>query len=409
MVRLCVIGFGGYGRTLAELILRNSEKLNCRLVAAAERFMSRCPKTVEYLSAHDVALYDDATKMLDDLRGRCEGVYIGTGIASHEPLTIAAAQRGYHIHLEKPPAATVQEVDEMLAVVEKHRRICVVGFQAVHSNEIRFIKDGLASGKLGRIQTITCRTGWPRGDSYYSRTDWAGKLRAADRWVLDGPATNALAHQITNLLLLASPHPYRLARCASVRAELYAAAAAEAHDTAAIEMRTDAGLSVHFLATLSPKTQHGPILQVVAERGRAVYNYGGPTEITYADGTSESCPFDPTHGRENMLAEFVKAVHTGDGSHLRCDLSNARQMTLATDGAHESSGRIHRIPPAFCRTENPGTKDQTTVLEGIDELMRAAADRACLFSDLPDAPKWTVATEPFDLAGYARFPQRFRC
>jgi len=409
MIPVAVVGVGGYGGGLIEQLSRVGESCGCQLVAAADANLPALPEQAEALRRRGVGLYQDAVEMLRGLRGRCQGVYIASSIPTHTELTVEAARCGYHVNLEKPPAATVQEVDEMLAVVEKHRRICVVGFQAVHSNEIRFIKDGLASGKLGRIQTITCRTGWPRGDSYYSRTDWAGKLRAADRWVLDGPATNALAHQITNLLLLASPHPYHLARCASVRAELYAAAAAEAHDTAAIEMRTDAGLSVHFLATLSPKTQHGPILQVVAERGRAVYNYGGPTEITYADGTSESCPFDPPHGRENMLAEFVKAVHTGDGSHLRCDLSNARQMTLATDGAHESSGRIHRIPPAFCRTENPGTKDQTTVLEGIDELMRAAADRACLFSDLPDAPKWTVATEPFDLAGYARFPQRFRC
>jgi predicted dehydrogenase len=409
MVGLCLIGFGGYGRTLAELILRNSEKLNCRLVAAAEKLMSQCPKTVERLSGSSVVLYDDAIKMLDDLRGRCDGVYIATGIASHEALAIAAAQRGYHVHVEKPPAATVQEVDRMLEAMEKHQRLCVVGFQAVHSDDVRFLKDRLVSGKLGRVRNITCRTGWPRAVSYLSRNDWAGKLRADDKWVLDGPAMNALAHQITNMLLLASEHPYKLARPTSVRAELYVANPVEAHDTAAVEIRTDAGPTLHFLATLCPQTQYGPIIEANAERGQAVYNYGVETRIAYTDGTEESCPPDKTFGRDKMLAEFVEAIRTGDGSQLRCDLAAGRLMTLAADGAHESSGRIHRIPESFCRLKNPGAKDQTTLIEGIDELMRSASARACLFSDLPDAPRWAVATKPFDLAAYTGFPQQFCC
>jgi len=408
MVRLCVIGFGGYGKTLAELILRNCEKLNCRLVAAAEKLISECMDTAKHLSDNGVALYDDAIKMLDEIQGKCDAVYIGTGISSHEPLTIAAVQRGFHVHVEKPPAATVQEVDRMLEAVTKHRRLCVVGFQAVHSDDIRFIKDRLLSGKLGEIQAITCRTGWPRAAYYYGRNNWAGKLRLGDRWVLDGPATNALAHQITNLLLLASAHPYRLARPVAVRAELYATGSMEAHHTAAIEIRTDAGPTVHFLATLCPESQYGPILEVVARKARVVHNYESGTEITYADETHETCPLDRTHGRYNMLAEFVEAIRTGDGTHLRCDLANARMMTLAVNAAHESSGKIHRIPDSFCRLKKPGTKDQLVVIDGIDDLMRRSAENACLFSDSPDAPTWTVATKPFDPAGYAEFPQRFQ-
>ena len=409
MVRLCVVGFRGYGSVLADVILRNREKLNCRLVAAAEMLMSECTEFAKRLSDNGVALYDDAIKMFDEMQGKCDAVYIGSGISSHEPLTIAAVQRGFHVHVEKPPAATVQEVDRMLEAVTKHRRLCVVGFQAVHSDNIRFIKDRLLSGKLGQIQAITCRTGWPRGASYYSRNNWAGKLLLGDRWVLDGPATNALAHQITNLLLLASEHPYRLARPVAVRAELYATGSVEAHDTAAIEIRTDAGPTVHFLATLCPESKYGPVLEVIARKGKAVYNYGGATEITYADGTSQTCPSDPTHGQDNMLAEFVDAIRTDDATNLRCDLANARMMTLAVNAAHESSGRIHRIPDSFCHLKKHVTKDQFVVIDGIDYLMARSVENACLLSDSPGAPAWTVATKPFDLAGYAGFPQQFQC
>jgi hypothetical protein len=84
-------------------------------------------------------------------------------------------------------------------------------------------------------------------------------------------------------------------------------------------------------------------------------------------------------------------------------------MALALDGAHESSGRVHRIDGSAAQTVDAGTDDERTVVEGMDDLLIRAAEGRCLLSDLDAAPTWTAATEPYDLTNYEGFPQQFTC
>jgi len=407
MIRLALVGFGGYGGGLIEVIQRVADRAGCRLVAAADARLSALPEEAKKLAEAGVELFDDALRMFDALRGRCEAVYVATSIGTHAPLTIAAAQAGYHVHCEKPPAATVQEIDAMLAALRAAGRFCLVGFQALHAADIRLVKDRVVSGRLGRVRSLACRAAWPRNRSYYTRNDWAGKLRSGEVWVLDGPATNALAHQITNMLFLASPTPNRLATPTSVRAELYAAGPVESHDTAAIEIRTAEGPAAYFLASHCSDATFGPIIEIDAELGQAVWQMGQGATITYADATQESAREGNDRERDAMVANFIEAVRANDPSGLRCELSATRPFVLALDGAHESSGRIHRIPASSSHRVDEGTDKARTIIEGIDDLLTRAARERKLFSDLAEAPSWTVETRGFGLQAYERFPVSF--
>lgn len=405
IVRLALVGFGGYGWGFAQLIPQVGEKAGCRLVAAADTRLSALPEKAQELSRAGVELYDDPLAMFAALRGKLDAVYIATGIPSHAPLTIAAAQAGLHVHLEKPPAATVQEVDAMLSALDAAGRFCLVGFQALHGADIRFIKERVVSGRLGRVKSLTCHAGWPRNRAYYTRNDWAGKLRAGDAWVLDGPATNALAHQITNMLFLASPEPNQLARPLSIRAELYAAGPVESHDTAAIEIHTAEGPTCVFLASHCSEANFGPVIEIEAEQGHTHWTMRDGATLRYGDGASESCL--ASDGRPAMVANFVEAVRANNASLLRCPLAETRKFVLALDGAHESSGRIHRIASEHTHLVGDGGETRTVIAE-IDSLLPLAAQRRCLLSDLGDITPWAVTTRPFDLSRYKQFPRLFR-
>lgn len=407
MVRLAVVGIGGYGWELAQEILRGADEVGCRLVGAADVRFDSYPDRAEALTSAGAELFAEAQGMFDALRGRCDGVYIATGIPSHAALTIAAAEAGCHVHLEKPPAATVQEVDQMLAALDRAGRFCLVGFQGVHGTDIRLVEERVASGRVGRVKSLACHAGWPRDRAYYGRNGWAGRLRVGDAWALDGPAMNALAHQITHMLLLASPEAGRLATPTSVRAELYAAGFATSHDTAAIEIRTAEGPTAWFLASHCTETSSGPIIEMDCEGGRVVWHMWQGGTITYADGTTEPVEGDAGSGRPRMIANFVDAVRAGDGSLLRCPLAETRKFILALDGAHESSRRIHRIDEAHSHRVGDGTEKARVVVDGLDDLLVRCAERRCLFSDLEAPPLWAAATQPFALDGYATFPSRF--
>ena len=407
MVRLAVIGIGGYGWELVKTINHlASHDGRCRLVAAADNRLTAMGERAGQLADRGVELFDDALAMFQALRGRCEAVYIATGIGSHAALTAAAARAGFHVHLEKPPAATVQDVDLMLQALRESRRMCLVGFQALHGDDVRFIKDRVVSGRLGTIRSIACYAGWPRGRAYYARNEWAGKLMSGQAWVLDGPATNALAHQLANMLFFASSEPGKLATPAVVRAELYAAGDIDSHDTAAIEIRTAEGPRVYFLASHCSHETFGPVIEVAGERGKAVWEIRKGLTITYDDGSTETCGHDERQSVK-MVANLVEAVESGDASVLRCPLDQAWKMVLALDGAHESSGRVHRISDGFKRRLDEGTDKAHTVVEGLDEMLVQAARERLLFSELPDAPGWAVSTQAYDLTGYTSFPQRF--
>ncbi len=406
MVHLALIGFGGYGWGFAQLIPQVAEQAGCRLVAAADTRLSALADRAQELAKAGVELFDDPAAMFAALRGKLDAVYIATGIPAHAPLAIAAARAGLHVHLEKPPAATVQEMDAMLSALDAAGRFCLVGFQALHESDIRLVKERVVSGRLGLAKSLTCHAGWPRNRAYYTRNDWAGKLRVGEAWVLDGPAMNALAHQVTNMLFLASPEPNRLATPVSVRAELYAAGPVESHDTAAIEIQTAEGPACVFLASHCSEANFGPIIEIEAERGHVRWSTRDGARIAYADGTEETSPADD--GRPKMVANLVEAVRANDRSLLRCDLAETRKFVLALDGAHESSGRIHRIAPEHTRRVGEGTAEARTLILGLDSLLPLAAQRRGLFSDVANAPSWAVPTLPFDLREYRSFPMCFR-
>ena len=165
---------------------------------------------------------------------------------------------------------------------------------------------------------------------------------------------------------------------------------------------------IHFFCSHATSGQFGPVIEVAAERGSAVYAQRQASTVTYDDGTSESRAYEPLE-QARMIENFIDAVRSGDPHRLRCRLAETRNFVLALDAAHESSGRIHRIDEEYWHVEGVGDDDQRVVVPGLDELLKEAAERGRLLSDLPDAPPWAVATEPFDLTGYDSFPRWFDC
>jgi predicted dehydrogenase len=405
MIRMAIVGAHGYGWELIEQIQRASETVGCKLVAAADDRLSEFPEKVDLLKDRDVEIHTDAAEMFRQLRGRCEIIYIATGIHSHLPLTEAAMAAGFHVHLEKPPTATVQEADALAQLPGKYNKSCLVGFQALHSEDVRALAQRVAAGKLGRLRTIACWACEPRTISYYTRNEWAGRLRAGGKWVLDGPATNALAHQIMNMLLWASGDE-TIAQPLAVRAEMYAAhPRVDGHDTAAIEIET-AGPKVYFFGSHAVADKCRATIYVEGDAGRAEWSIGTGFSAEYADGTTESVGHDRLQ-RQRMVENIATAVRENRPEIIRCAPADARAMVAVVNGAYESSGRVNRIDREHCTQIDAGEPTERLVVEGLEAILEAGARQCKLPSELAGAPAWTRGGQRLDLVGYGQFPQRF--
>ena len=404
-LRLAIVGARGYAADHIKIIDGFRAELGCELAAVAIRPADLRPGQKDQFAARGAEVFDDAEEMFAALAGRVDGVIIPTAIHTHCRLTCAAAAHGHNIYLEKPPAGTVQEVDRMIGAAADAGVICCLGFQAIFSESIGLIKSRIVAGELGRVERLRSWAYWPRKERYYTRNEWAGRLRCGDQWVLDGPANNALAHQIANMLYLASGTEHALAAPRRVRAELYHAREIDSEDTSAIEIETDGGATAYFIASHCTAGDHGgPWIDIECSGGRVAWNIAGRTTITYADGRSEFLERNSVKPEAAAMINFAEALRAGDQAVVKCDLAMGRMFTLALNGAFESAGRARAIPAEYCRRTGEG-RQAKVIVEGLTEAIDHCGAEGKLFSDI--GCPWAEPTEPFDMEGYTEFPQRF--
>ena len=308
---------------------------------------------------------------------------------------IAAVQSGYHVYLEKPPAATIQEVDGMIVAVRRTGRLCAVGFQALWSQSMAFLKlrvaegasgDGPHAGLLGRL-------GPARG---LLRPQRLGRHASGRRgaWVLDGTINNPLAHGIANMLYLATPQRHKLAQPLSVRAELYAGHDIAADDTAAVEIRTAKGPRCYFLATLCPDDQFDPELTIIADKATAYRHYQGRVSIRYADGRIEQPSVDDQKQHAERFENFIAAAEANDASRLQCHLEMCRPFTLAVNGVFESAERVRRINPAYLRHSGQGLSRRSSRASTPPSPRRPASASSSATWSFPGRPRLQRSTWP---------------
>jgi predicted dehydrogenase len=144
-VRVALVGLGYWGPHFARIAVEraDAELLWCcdRSEEALELPRRRYPR-VRLTTVFQEVLDDDSV----------EAVIVATPTATHVDLAIPALEAGKHVLVEKPLAASLDELDRVEAV----RGDCVVmvAHTFVYNSAIAAIRDLVASGELGRVQYV---------------------------------------------------------------------------------------------------------------------------------------------------------------------------------------------------------------------------------------------------------------
>lgn len=398
-LRIALIGVTGFATVHLEMIRDGQNRGLAQLAAATIINPDEAPETFKELSESGVQIFQDYREMLKAMCGKIDLCFIPTGIHLHAPMTIAALEAGAHVFVEKPAAATVQEVDAMQAAAKQAERFVAVGYQHMYAQETFAIKQAILSGRIGRLRSIKCLGLWPRPQSYYERNNWAGRLRLRDQWLLDSPFNNALSHQLNLMCFLAGETLETSAQVVEIEAELYRARDIESPDTASLRGLTPNGASVYFFGTHCSRYKQDPIIHIIGERGRIEWDFaetrimpdGGPTETI----TNQPIP----EVRMNMM-DTLASLCAGRNAFI-CDLSIARAQTLMTNGAHESAP-VLPIPTEFIEHEE-SEGEHWRIVRDIEALLQQCFDREKLLSQT-DCP-WGRPSEKVELSNYDQFPQ----
>jgi len=271
-MRTALIGVSGYGARHYLDLMREVEQGNALASAACIINPAEVPEKVARLRELGCRIYGGVGEMFAAEKGRLDLVQIPTGIATHRPFTEMALAAGAHVLVEKPAAATPEDVEAMLVEEQKVDRRVFVGFQHRYDPLTRDLQNMLCSGALGTVREVIVTGGWPRSLAYYGRNNWAGKLRLGDEQVNDAPFNNAFAHDVLTALWFASPGAGRAASPQSVAAELWRAYDIESCDTAFLEIQTD-GAPVRLGFSHLSEARTDPRIQVIGEEGSLTWTH----------------------------------------------------------------------------------------------------------------------------------------
>jgi predicted dehydrogenase len=399
MIKLAMIGAGGYAFNLIKWIWEIPDKI--QIVAVTSNPARKSPGRAA-CQEKGIPVYDDADQLIEKVKGIADVIYIPTPIQTHFAMAKKCIDAGFSIFLEKPPVSTIQDMDALMEYVAKKGQAqrVPIGFQSLYSYLVQELKERIVKGQYGKVKRIKAMAGWPRLDTYYSRSAWAGKIKAADGWILDGTINNPLAHAMANQLYFACDKPGKMADLVSIEAELYHGHDIESEDTSSVRVITDKGIEILFNTSLCSDARMDPLITIECEKASIDYfNYKKVT-IKALDGKVEEELSNDTEPRGNMLKSMADSF-TNNKPYL-VPLEMCRPFMLVVNGAFESGGGINAIDKQYISRVKQEDGDIKTIIEDIDNVLKTAHEKGKLFSEV--GAKWAKKGKKFNLKGYKKFP-----
>lgn len=141
-----IIGLGRWGPNL----LRNfSNHPEVEVKIVCDKALSKKDK----ITRRGIAFTQDSRAVTDADNG-IDAVVIATPLATHFEIAETALENGKHLFIEKPIAPSSAETLELVQLAEQKNLRFMVGHVFLYNAGIRFVKEQIAGGKLGKILYI---------------------------------------------------------------------------------------------------------------------------------------------------------------------------------------------------------------------------------------------------------------
>ncbi|MGO4582812.1 DUF6807 family protein [Arthrobacter sp. 2RAF6] len=372
--RVALVGVHGFGAHHLQNLERLQANGVVRLVAVADPnppAPGALPPGTAVFSTLDELLA--GTPVLDL-------VIVATPIQTHAQLAFTTLPHA-DLYLEKPPVASLADFNRLQEAAIAAGRSVQVGFQSLGSRGLQAIEELLAEGGIGTLLGISATGRWVRDRAYYKRSRWAGKRSLDGIDVVDGVATNPLAHAIATALRIAGART--VDDLASVETDLYRANDIESDDTSVIRIRTAAGLPITCALTLCAAESVEPYITLQGSEGTAVFHYT-EDRLTVSSAAGKR---DTVYSRVDLTEDLLEHRH-----QLRSVQGLATGAPLISPLA--DSGAFMQVLEAIRTAESPaliagqyvtweGEGDAArAVINGIEDALERSTAAHATFSEL---------------------------
>lgn len=241
MLNFGLVGLGNFGKHYARLL---KELPDVTLTAVSSKDVNVFTVYHDFLSSETIKT-TNPDEIINNPDLDC--VIIAAPASTHFALASQALKAGKHILVEKPMAMNMDEATALRALVKKHNRTCLVGYQYVYNDYVVALKNLLP--RLGTIQYV------------FGEHQSPGPLRSDV-----GVFADAGVHDLSIIYFLFNP-----GEIAQASGNALGLAATKLEDFTSATMRFTSGLRAHILtARYAPEKTRK--FTVVGELGLAQIN-----------------------------------------------------------------------------------------------------------------------------------------
>ena len=377
-IKVGLIGITGYSSVHFGLLQPLIEKGVVDLVSCVVINPEQAAEKMDILKKMGVKIYPSTAAMFEEQSGKLDLVCIPTGIAWHERMTVEALKNGANVLVEKPVTSSNESVARMIkAEQEANGKFVAVGFQHTYARDIQFIKQYLVSGRLGKVRHVVCTGVWPRGDSYYARNNWAGKLYTADGVpIWDSPINNAFAHYLNIELFLSGDEFDKSAHAVAVEGYLYRARPEiETFDTCALRFTTDSGVRIETMLTHASDIPTSVKIRLECENGTVTWDATGSWQITAGDGTILYSGLSEQQPQPDMFMDVIRKIK---GKQVFCC-----PLAVAAEHANCIDMMTRQITPVEVKEDLTRTSENGQyVMNNINQVFEDCASSGKLPAEL---------------------------
>lgn len=300
-------------------------------------------------------------------------VVICTPPYTHLPIALDALAAGADLLLEKPPVVDLDEHRRLAEALDRHGRVCQVGFQALGSAALAELTRAATDGRLGTVTGIATVAAWQRDDAYYQRSPWAGRRSVDGRPSLDGALANPLAHATMQCLAVAGA--VGGGRPVLVELERYRVRPIEVDDTASMRITLDSGLSIVVAVTLAGEDFIAGEVLVHGTAGTAVLEY--PTDRLRLPGEAA---MRLVPGRTGLLQNLLAHRRDPGGVPLIAPLARTAPFTEVL-AAVQAAPAPRLVDGAHVVAAGVAGADRVVTIRGINGIVRRSAVEMSLFAE----------------------------
>ena len=316
-MKSAIVGCG----TIAKVHAKVLEQLEgAQLTAVADILPERAD---EFAAQYGAKAYYDLDTMLQ--QEQIDVLHICTPHYLHTPMAVKALKKGIHVFMEKPPAISFSQWEELKkASADAWEKGIQLGicFQNRYNANVCYVKEQLAAGTYGAVLGVRGLVNWSRGEAYYTQSGWRGK------WETEGGGAlmNQSVHTLDLMQYLVGEQPKDV--CA-VMDNQHLQGVIEVEDVMAAYI-TWPETKGCFYATTSYVTNLPPLIELECEKARVRLEDTNVT-IWSRDAQKKQMTFqaEKTLGKDywgsghfKAISEFYRYAEQGSRYPMNVDTLN---------------------------------------------------------------------------------------